>query len=118
MNQEALGLYRKILNIDHEDTPDSDMIYYAKLLAMNDLTKWTFVETNEINVPMASTAVVIGEDLYYLASMPEGDKPVFKAIDPKRGKWTISDSLDLDFRLWDPDFLLDDDGKLYLYWGC
>ncbi len=37
MSQEALGLYRKILNIDHEDTPDSDMIYYAKLLAMNDL---------------------------------------------------------------------------------
>ncbi len=37
MKKESLLLYRQILNTDHEDKPDSDNLYYAKVFALNDL---------------------------------------------------------------------------------
>jgi HEAT repeat protein len=38
MNNESLQLYRQILKREHKGKPDSDVIYYAKIFAVNDLT--------------------------------------------------------------------------------
>jgi hypothetical protein len=82
-----------------------------------DLVHWTFVETNQIPVEEYAPAVVeLNDTLYFLASSNELST-IYKSGDPLSGKWTVAvDSLEIP--VWDPAFFLDDDQKLYLYWGC
>ncbi|WP_111706827.1 family 43 glycosylhydrolase [Lutibacter citreus] len=83
----------------------------------DDLTKWTFIETNEIPTEeYAPTAIVINNEVYFLAS--NGKKnTIYKSADPKTGKWEIvKDGLKVP--MTDPAFFLDDDNKLFIYWGC
>lgn len=82
----------------------------------NDLANWTFVETNEIPVEeYAPTAIAIEDTLYFLASSQE-KSILYKSADPLSGKWSAR--VQLERPIWDPAFYLDDDKKLYLYWGC
>ena len=46
MNNESLQLYRQILKREHKGKPDSDVIYYAKVFAVNDLTYNNSVAAN------------------------------------------------------------------------
>lgn len=83
----------------------------------SDLTDWTFVETNEIPTEeYAPCAVVLNDTVFFLASS-RSKSTIYKSADPKSGKWQIA-CAELDQPVWDPSFLLDDDGKLYLYHGC
>ncbi len=82
-----------------------------------DLSSWTFIETNEIPTEeYAPTAVVIEDTLYFLASSNELST-LYKSSQPELGKWEIAVK-ELDMPVWDPAFLLDDDNRLYLFWGC
>jgi len=82
-----------------------------------DLADWTFVETDQIPVEeYAPAAVVIDEVIYFLASSNE-KSTVYKSADPLSGKWSVAVE-ELEIPVWDPAFLLDDDQRLYLYWGC
>ncbi|MEZ5106020.1 MAG: family 43 glycosylhydrolase [Draconibacterium sp.] len=82
-----------------------------------DLADWTFVETNEIPVEeYAPTAITINDTLYFLASSTEQSN-IYKSADPLSGHWVIAREK-LDTPVWDPAFFLDDDNRLYLYWGC
>lgn len=82
-----------------------------------DLASWTFVETTEIPTEeYAPTVVAIGDTLYFLASSAEQSN-IYKSVDPLGGKWSLARE-NLEVAVWDPAFLLDDDGRLYLYWGC
>lgn len=82
----------------------------------DDLATWNFIETNEIPTEdWAPTAVAIGDTIYFLASSQ--NSAVYYSTNPLTGKWEIArDSLQ--FAVHDPVFLLDDDDRLYLYWGC
>ncbi len=82
-----------------------------------DLAKWNLVETDEIPTEdYAPTAVVIGDTVYFMASSGRPG-PIYKSADPRSGSWQIaSDSFA--FAVWDPAFFLDEDKRLYLYWGC
>lgn len=82
-----------------------------------DLTNWTFVETSEIPTEeYAPTALGIGDTLYFLASSNE-KSTVYKTADPLSGKWSVARE-ELETPVWDPTFFMDDDNRLYLYWGC
>ena len=82
----------------------------------DDLKDWKFVSTNEIPTEdYAPTAVGIGDTVYFLASSNHGN--IYKSADPKSGKWTVAKH-SFEISLTDPDFFLDDDNRLYLYWGC
>ncbi len=83
----------------------------------DDLTRWDFIETSQIPTEeYAPTVVAIGDTLYFLASS-ETKSTIYKSIDVEKGLWKVA--LDkLEQPVWDPAFFLDDDGKLYLYWGC
>lgn len=82
-----------------------------------DMEKWDFIATNQIPVEeYAPTAVAIGDTIYYVASS-ESKSTLYKTADPMSGKWTVAVEA-LDMPVWDPAFFLDDDGRLYLYWGC
>ncbi|UII18956.1 family 43 glycosylhydrolase [Fulvivirga ligni] len=83
----------------------------------DDLLDWQLVITDEIPVEdYAPTAIGIGDTLYFLAS--SGSKStVYKSVDPKQGKWSVAVD-ELDATVWDPALFMDDDDRLYLYWGC
>lgn len=82
-----------------------------------DLTHWEFIETTEIPTEeYAPTAVVINDTLYFLASSTE-KSTLYKSNDPVSGHWTVERE-EMEIPVWDPAFFLDDDKRLYLYWGC
>jgi xylan 1,4-beta-xylosidase len=81
------------------------------------LAEWNFLATDEIPTEeYAPTAIVIEDIVYFLASSRE-KSTVYKSADPLTGKWDIAVE-SLDMPVWDPAFFLDEDNRLYLYWGC
>jgi len=82
-----------------------------------DLASWTFIRSVDIPAEeYAPTVVAIGDTLYFLASSHERNT-IYKSADPLSGKWQLACDR-LDSAVWDPDLFLDDDNRLYLYWGC
>lgn len=85
-----------------------------------DLGDWNFVYSSFQRLPSdddlcAPAAVVIGDTLFLMGSTYES-LPVWYTTDPKSGKWKhYVDSTKLP--AWDPGLLLDDDKRLYLYYG-
>ncbi len=80
----------------------------------NDLKDWKFI-TNQ-TLPWedyAPTVVAIDNALYFLAS---GGKKIYKSTSPIGGKWEHYG--EIDSSVIDPCLFLDDDQKLYLYYGC
>ena len=61
----------------------------------------------------APTVVAIDDALYFLAS---GGKKIYKSTDPIKGIWEHVG--EIDSSVIDPCLFLDDDRKLYLYYGC
>lgn len=83
----------------------------------NDLTEWTFIATNEIPTEeYAPTAVSVEDTLYFLASS-QIKSTIYKSTEPETGKWEVAKD-SLSFPVWDPAFFQDDNGRLYLFWGC
>jgi xylan 1,4-beta-xylosidase len=83
----------------------------------DDLCHWNLVETAAIPVEdYAPTAVAIGDTVYFMASSTS-KSPIYKSTDPVSGEWKIACDT-FPFPVWDPALFLDDDGRLYLYWGC
>lgn len=79
-----------------------------------DLLRWTFVKQEGAQVEKyAPTAVVIGERLY-MATSDMGSK-IFVTDDPSTGKWDVAAEIPMHY--WDPALFLDDDGRLYMYYG-
>lgn len=85
-----------------------------------DLGKWNFVFSGFQRKPdqddqCAPAALAVGDTLYYMGSTYES-LPVWYTTDPKSGRWMHKvDSTRLP--AWDPALFLDDDGRLYLYYG-
>ena len=82
-----------------------------------DLISWDFITST--NLPFEDYApgvVVINETLYFMAG---GKSPVkiYKTTDPKTGIWEIA-TANFPLDVVDPDFFLDDNGRLYYYYGC
>lgn len=82
-----------------------------------DLASWAFIETSQIPTEeYAPTAIALGDTLYFLASSTE-KSTIYKSGDPLSGVWQIAVE-ELEIPVWDPAFFLDDDQRLFLYWGC
>jgi xylan 1,4-beta-xylosidase len=82
----------------------------------NDLINWDLITTKDLPLEdYAPTAVVIRDSVFFMAS---SDKPVvYKTADPKSGKWFVANPA-FSIGMTDPCFFLDDDGRLYFYYGC
>lgn len=78
-----------------------------------DMVHWTFIEPSGLPLEdYAPTVVVIGKKMFYTAFRTHA---LFSADNPLKGVWTREAPL-ADFP--DPDLFLDDDGRLYMYFGC
>lgn len=82
-----------------------------------DLVKWDLVETDQIPTEdYAPAAVVLDGAVYFIASNGI-NCPIYKSSDPKLGNWeVVCDTFP--YAVTDPAFFLDDDKRLYFYWGC
>jgi xylan 1,4-beta-xylosidase len=81
-----------------------------------DLINWDLITTKDLPLEdYAPTAVVMNDTLYFMAS---ADKPViYKTGDPKSGIWKVVNP-SFPIGMIDPCLYVDDDGRLYFYYGC
>lgn len=85
-----------------------------------DLGEWNYVYSSFQRKPdqddlCAPAAVVLGDTLVLMGSTYES-LPIWYSTNPKTGRWMhITDASRLP--AWDPGLLLDDDNRLYLYYG-
>ena len=81
-----------------------------------DLVHWDLITTQDLPLEeYAPTAMVMNDTIYFMAS---SDHPViYKTGDPKSGVWQVANPA---FRIGmtDPCLFVDDDGRLYFYYGC
>lgn len=82
-----------------------------------DLADWEYIPCTTIPTleDYAPTILPVGDTLYFTTS--SGKTQIFKNAHPEKDAWEPVDTK-LTYRLHDPAFYRDDDGKVYMYWGC
>ena len=82
-----------------------------------DLIHWDLITTDDLPLEdYAPTAVVMNDTLYFMASAG-APITIYKTADPKSGDWMVA-TANFPIGMTDPDLFVDDDGKLYFYYGC
>lgn len=81
-----------------------------------DLKTWTYLKSS--NLPLArewAPAVMIYEDaIYYMAF---NNKEIYKSTNPDADEW-VNINAQCNMAVGDPSFFVDDNGRVYLIWGC
>ncbi len=86
-------------------------------LVSNDLVQWKQKELPK-ELPLydyAPDVRAVGDWMYFCASHHDTPCDFYRTKDPESG---IFEKIDGTFDFWDPDLFLDDDGRMYFYWGC
>jgi len=82
-----------------------------------DLVNWDLITTNDLPLEdYAPTAVVMNNAVYFMASHGT-PLTIYRTDDPKSGNWQAVNST-FPIGMIDPDLFLDDDGRLFFYYGC
>ncbi|WP_180327305.1 family 43 glycosylhydrolase [Labilibaculum manganireducens] len=82
-----------------------------------DMLDWKYVRTETLPIlKYAPGVIAINDTVYYLASSRMKDY-IYYTTNPFEDDWKRMDKK-LPMDVWDPQFFQDDDGKVYLYWGC
>lgn len=88
----------------------------AGFFSSYNLTEWKFHSLK--NMPIydyAPDVRVIGEYIYFSASNNDKNCSFFRSKDPINEEF---EEIEGKFSFLDPNLFVDDDGKIYLYWGC
>ncbi|MBD5155682.1 MAG: family 43 glycosylhydrolase [Oscillibacter sp.] len=81
-----------------------------------DLLNWEFHANPDLLIyDYAPDVRQIGEYLYFCASRRGVNCPILRTADPLKDEF---EEVSAPFDFWDPDIFCDDDGRVYLYWGC
>lgn len=81
-----------------------------------DLLNWDFHPNSQLLIyDYAPDVRQIGDYLYFCASRRGRNCPILRTRDPLSDDFT---QVSAPFDFWDPDLFQDDDGRVYLYWGC
>lgn len=82
-----------------------------------DLINWDLITSSELPLEdYAPTVVEMRDTLFFMASASAPVK-IYKTSNPKSGKWVVAKS-DFPIGMTDPCLFLDDDGRLFFYYGC
>lgn len=88
----------------------------AGFLASDNLIDWVFHPLKDLPIyDYAPDARVIGEYLYFSASSRSSNCSFYRTKDPIHGAF---EEIPGTFPFWDPNLFVDDDRKIYFYWGC
>lgn len=86
----------------------------AGFLYSDDLAHWEFHPVEGLPIyDYAPDVRVSGDYIYFCASSHEHGV-YYRTTDPFEGKY---EKIEGAFPFWDPNLLVDDDGKFYFYWG-
>jgi xylan 1,4-beta-xylosidase len=78
---------------------------------------WQFIPVKSLPIEdYAPDVITINDTTYYMASSMV-KKNIYYSVNPFEDNWKPMEKT-LPFPVWDPNFFRDDDGKVYLYWGC
>ena len=118
----------------HRATADPVMVLYKDnyfLFSTNqwgywwskDMISWNFIPRrflrpwNKVYDELCAPAVwTSGDTMFVVGSAASKNFSIWRSTDPFRDDWQVAvDSSGI--AAWDPDYFLDDDGKLYLYYG-
>ncbi|MGO4546241.1 family 43 glycosylhydrolase [Paenibacillus sp. 2TAB23] len=88
----------------------------AGFLVSDNMTDWTLHSLKDVPVyDYAPDVRVIGEYVYFSASSKSKNCSFYRTKDPINGEF---EEIEGTFPFWDPNLFLDDDGRVYFYWGC
>ncbi|MFY9153582.1 MAG: family 43 glycosylhydrolase [Prolixibacteraceae bacterium] len=83
-----------------------------------DLINWDLITTNDLPLEdYAPTVVEMQGSLYFMTSKNDPPLTIYKTANPKSGKWEVANAA-FPIGMTDPDLFVDDDGRLYFYYGC
>lgn len=114
-------------NYAHREAADPSLIYFKGLYYMfasmsagfyysEDMISWKWHENRALDIYRYAPDVrQIGEYLYFSASMREGVSTIWRCKNPLSGDF---EKVSEPFAFWDPNLFCDEDGRVYLYWGC
>jgi len=78
---------------------------------------WTFIPIKSLPIEdYAPDVITINDTTYYMGSSVIG-KHICYTTNPFEDNWKPMEKM-LPFAVWDPHFFRDDNGEVYLYWGC
>ena len=81
-----------------------------------DLLNWEFHAAADLLIyDYAPDVRQLGDYLYFCASRRSVNCPILRTKDPLNEPF---EEVSAPFSFWDPDLFRDDDGRVYLYWGC
>lgn len=89
----------------------------AGFYTSEDLLNWKYYDFGP-EIPIydyAPDVCVVGEYLYFSASRRDKNCSFYRTKDPRTEKF---EEIEGEFPFWDPDLFMDEDGRLYFYWGC
>ena len=82
----------------------------------DDLLHWAFhPDTDLLIYDYAPDVRQVGDYLYFCASRKGSNCPILRTRDPLHEPFA---QVSAPFAFWDPDLFCDEDGRVYLYWGC
>lgn len=85
-------------------------------LVSNDLVNWRQCPLEGVPVyDYAPDVRAAGDWLYFCASHKNTPCDFYRTRDPEGG---VFERIPGTFDFWDPSLFVDDDGRLYFYWGC
>jgi xylan 1,4-beta-xylosidase len=83
----------------------------------DDMQDWKFMPIKSLPIEdYAPDVITINDTTYYMGSAMV-KKNIYYSTNPFEDNWKPMDKT-LPFPVWDPHFFRDDDGRIYLYWGC
>ena len=82
----------------------------------DDLFNWNFKSTPELPIyDYAPDVAIVNDAIIFSASKSDGPCSIYRSENPLHEPFTaVAES----FMFWDPAIFQDDDGRVYLYWGC
>lgn len=88
----------------------------AGFWSSQDLLNWQFHAAPDLLIyDYAPDVRQLGDYLYFCASRRGTNCPILRTKDPLNEPF---EEVSAPFSFWDPDLFRDDDGRVYLYWGC
>jgi xylan 1,4-beta-xylosidase len=83
----------------------------------DDMLEWKFIPIRSLPIEdYAPDVITINDTTYYMGSSGVKNN-IYFTINPFEDNWKPMEAT-LPFPVWDPHFFRDDDGRIYLYWGC
>lgn len=83
----------------------------------DDMLDWKFIPIKSLPIEdYAPDVITLNDTTYYMGSSFV-KKKIYYTTNPFEDNWKPMEET-LPFAVWDPHFFRDEDGKVFLYWGC